>query len=85
MPMTAAAEIIAHLRSLRNERNIAGMRRFGIVSEREQLGISVAVLREIGRPRAGSQATRCGSWGGKGNGIIAVFFRNGGGAISPAA
>ena len=45
-----AAEIIAHLRSLRNERNIAGMRRFGIASKKEQLGVSAAVLREIARP-----------------------------------
>ncbi|HYP17024.1 MAG TPA: DNA alkylation repair protein [Opitutus sp.] len=42
--------IVAHLRSLRNEANIAGMRRFGIASEGEQLGISVTALRKIGRP-----------------------------------
>jgi len=48
--MSTAAEIIAHLRSLRNERNIGGMRRFGIVSQKEQLGISVATLRKLGRP-----------------------------------
>ena len=48
--MTPAAAIVARLRALRNERNIAGMRRFGITSSREQLGISVATLREIARP-----------------------------------
>ena len=45
----AARKIIAQLRSLRNERNIAGMRRYGIVSAGEQLGISAPVLRGIAR------------------------------------
>jgi len=43
------AQIIAELRSLRSERNIARMRRFGILARREQLGISVTRLRQIGR------------------------------------
>ena len=45
-----ATRLVAHLRSLRNQRNIEGMRRFGIVSAHEQLGVSVAVLRATGRP-----------------------------------
>ena len=45
-----ATRLVARLRSLRSQRNIEGMRRFGIVSAHEQLGISVTVLREIGRP-----------------------------------
>jgi 3-methyladenine DNA glycosylase AlkD len=45
-----AAAIVALLRSLRSERDIAGMRRFGIVSQAEQLGVGVTRLREIGRP-----------------------------------
>jgi len=35
---------------MRSERNIEGMRRFGIVSRHEQLGISVGDLRKIARP-----------------------------------
>jgi len=60
--MSAAAEIITHLRSLRNERNIAGMRRFGIVSAHEQLGISVATLRGIGRPFRGDHRVALELW-----------------------
>ena len=44
-----AQQLIAHLRSLRNERNIAGMKRFGISSQHEQLGIGMTVLRELAR------------------------------------
>jgi 3-methyladenine DNA glycosylase AlkD len=44
-----ARKIIAQLRSLRSERNIEGLRRFGIVSAHEQLGISAPVLRGIAR------------------------------------
>lgn len=46
----AAAKIIARLRGLRNPRNIEGMRRFGLVTRHEQLGLSVAALRDLGRP-----------------------------------
>ncbi len=49
MMSPAARKIIAQLRSLRNERNIEGLRRFGISSAKEQLGISAPVLREIAR------------------------------------
>ena len=45
-----ATRIVAELRALRSERDIAGMRRFGIVAHGEQLGVSVTKLREIGRP-----------------------------------
>lgn len=45
-----ARQVIAELRPLRDERNIAGMRRFGIVASGEQLGISLRQLRSIGRP-----------------------------------
>jgi 3-methyladenine DNA glycosylase AlkD len=44
-----AAELIAHLRSLRSSRNIEGQRRFGITSDSEMLGITAPVLREIAR------------------------------------
>jgi 3-methyladenine DNA glycosylase AlkD len=56
-PVPAAAptpavleELVARLRSLRDPRNVEGMRRFGIVTRYEQLGIGVGELRRIGRP-----------------------------------
>jgi 3-methyladenine DNA glycosylase AlkD len=64
-PLPAAAQaiaIIGRLRALRNERNIAGMRRFGIVSRHEQLGVSVATLREIGRPHRRDHALALALW-----------------------
>jgi 3-methyladenine DNA glycosylase AlkD len=57
-----ASEIIAHLRALRSERDIAGMRRFGIVAHGEQLGISVTRLREIGRPHRKNHALALELW-----------------------
>lgn len=57
-----AAEIIAQLRSLRSERDIAGMQRFGIVARGEQLGISVTRLREIGRPYRRNHALALELW-----------------------
>ena len=49
--MSALADtLIDRLRGMRNARNIEGMRRFGIVSAHEQLGISVTTLRALGRP-----------------------------------
>jgi 3-methyladenine DNA glycosylase AlkD len=57
-----AAQIIADLRSMRSERDIAGMRRFGIVAHGEQLGISVTRLREIGRPYRRNHALALELW-----------------------
>jgi 3-methyladenine DNA glycosylase AlkD len=57
-----AAQIIANLRSMRSERDIAGMRRFGIVAHGEQLGISVTRLREIGRPYRRNHALALELW-----------------------
>ena len=49
-PMSPTArQLIAHLRSLRNEKNIAGMKRFGICSRHELLGIRAVKLRELAR------------------------------------
>ncbi len=45
-----ARTLVARLRSLRNRRNIDGMRRFSIVSRHEQLGIGVTPLRVLARP-----------------------------------
>lgn len=57
-----AAEILAHLRSLRNERNIEGMRRFGITPTGEQLGISAPVLRAIARRHRRQHALALELW-----------------------
>jgi hypothetical protein len=46
--MTVTA-ILAPLRSLQNERNIAGQRRFGITPRTEQLGVAIPTLRKIAR------------------------------------
>jgi len=59
----AARALVAHLRSLRNERNIEGMRRFGIVSAWEQLGVSVTQLRVLGRPHRRDHALALELWG----------------------
>ncbi|HZP60315.1 MAG TPA: DNA alkylation repair protein [Opitutaceae bacterium] len=57
-----AAELLAHLRSLRNERNIAGQRRFGITPAGEQLGISMSVLRAIAREHRRDHALAAELW-----------------------
>ena len=57
-----ALQLIAHLRSLRNERNIAGMKRFGISSRHEQLGINAPVLREIARSHRKNHALAQELW-----------------------
>jgi 3-methyladenine DNA glycosylase AlkD len=61
MSPTAAA-LLKLLRSLRSERNIAGMRRFGITTSGEQLGISVARLREMARPHRRDHALALELW-----------------------
>ncbi len=57
-----ATDLIAHLRSLRNEANIAGMRRFGIATTGEQLGISAPVLRAIARAHRREHALALALW-----------------------
>ncbi len=47
--MTAAADIVAHLRTMRSESDAAGQRRFGIAPKGELLGIRAPVLRAIAR------------------------------------
>jgi 3-methyladenine DNA glycosylase AlkD len=58
----AARKLVAHLRTLRNERNIEGMRRYGIVSGREQLGISAPTLRAIARRHRRDHALALELW-----------------------
>lgn len=61
--MSAAADrIIARLRALRRARNIAGLRRFGLVTRYEQLGVRVATLRELGRPHRRDHALALELW-----------------------
>lgn len=61
--MSPTAEVLlAQLRARRNERNIAGMRRFGIVSAAEQLGIGVGDLRTLGRPHRRDHALALELW-----------------------
>ena len=57
-----AKKLLVHLRSLRNERNIEGMRRFGLVTRYEQLGISVSDLRQIGRAHRRDHALALELW-----------------------
>lgn len=47
-PSSDAAELIAHLETLRSEENVAGMARFGIVTDRA-LGISNPDIRAVAR------------------------------------
>ncbi|MFI5335695.1 MAG: DNA alkylation repair protein [Opitutales bacterium] len=56
------AKIVAQLRSLRSERNIAGMRRFGITAAGEQLGVGAVQLREIARPHRRDHALALELW-----------------------
>ena len=44
-----ADEIIAKLRSMRNERNIEGMKRYGVSSKAEMLGIPKPKLRKLAK------------------------------------
>jgi 3-methyladenine DNA glycosylase AlkD len=60
--MSPAPAIIAHLRSLRSERNIAGMRRFGIAAGGEQLGVSAPQLRSIARAHRRDHALALELW-----------------------
>jgi len=60
-PASTAAEILAHLQSLRNETDIAGMARFGIVTDRA-LGISNPVMQTIGRAIKKNHARAFALW-----------------------
>ena len=60
-PSSSPAEIIAHLEALRSETNIAGMARFGIVTE-TALGISNVDLRRIARQIRPDHARAMALW-----------------------
>ncbi|MBI5767212.1 MAG: DNA alkylation repair protein [Verrucomicrobia bacterium] len=57
-----AAKIVAHLRTLRNPRNVEGQRRFGITSHAEQLGIAMPVLRDLARAHRRDHALALALW-----------------------
>lgn len=60
--MDTAAQIVAHLRSLRDERNIAGQQRFGIQTAAEQLGIAGPMLHALARPLRRNHALALELW-----------------------
>lgn len=60
-PSSTAAEIIAHLRSMRSEENIAGLARYGIVTE-DALGIGNPALRQIAKVIGPDQARGKDLW-----------------------
>ncbi len=60
--MTAAGELVAHLRTLRSECDAAGQRRFGIAPGVELLGIRAPVLRLIARQHRRDHALALALW-----------------------
>lgn len=60
-PGSDTAEVVAHLRSLRNEANIAGMARFGIVTD-TALGITTDDMRKIARAIKKDHARALALW-----------------------
>ena len=47
--LSESVRLVAHLYSLRDDANLVGQARFGIISTSEQLGITMPVLRELAR------------------------------------
>jgi len=56
------AELVSRLRSLRDPANVEGMRRFGLVTRYEQLGVGVGELRSIGRAHRHDHALALALW-----------------------
>lgn len=57
-----ARDIVTHLRSLKNERNIAGQRRFGIAAQVEQLGVAAPVMRRVAAPHRRNHELALALW-----------------------
>jgi len=57
-----AAEIVTRLRKFHSPRNVAGQRRFGITPRTEQLGVSMAVLRQIAKTHRRDQQLSLALW-----------------------
>jgi 3-methyladenine DNA glycosylase AlkD len=60
--LVTSAEIVAHLRSLRSPRDIEGMRRFGITTACEQLGVSAPALHALARLNRRNHALALELW-----------------------
>lgn len=60
--MSTAARVMRELRAQRNEVNVAGQRRFGIVSSSQMLGISAPILRGIARRHRRDHALALELW-----------------------
>jgi 3-methyladenine DNA glycosylase AlkD len=60
--VSTARVLVARLRSLRRAENIAGQQRFGIRTENEHLGISVATLRDLARAHRRNHALALELW-----------------------
>ncbi|MCF3639906.1 DNA alkylation repair protein [Rhizobium sp. TRM95111] len=58
---SAAGDILEHIRALRSEANIAGMRRYGIVTD-TALGISNAELRKVARAAGKDHGRAAALW-----------------------
>jgi 3-methyladenine DNA glycosylase AlkD len=58
----AARALLAALRARRSEWNIAGMRRFGIVTRHEQLGVDMTTLRGLARAHRRDHALALELW-----------------------
>ena len=54
--------ILTELRGRRSEWNIAGMRRFGITTRHEQLGVSMGQLRKMARPHRRNHTLALALW-----------------------
>ena len=60
--MTTVDHLVERLRALRDERNIAGQKRFGITAKSEMLGIPAPTLRAIGREYRRDHALALALW-----------------------
>jgi len=58
----AGQALLAALRARRNARNIAGLRRFGVVTRHEPLGIDAPTLRALARPHRRDHALALELW-----------------------
>ena len=60
--LSESVRLVAHLYSLRNDANVAGQARFGIVSRAEQLGLAMPVLRALARAHRRDHALALELW-----------------------
>ena len=58
----SAAEIVAGLRKLYSPRDVEGQRRFGITPRTEQLGVSIAMLRQVAKAHRRDQSLSLALW-----------------------